>query len=173
MPKQMTAEQKLTYMTETPLPRLVLSLSVPTIVSMLITSFYNMADTYFVGLIGSASASGAVGVAFPLMAIMQAVGFMFGHGSGNHMARVLGAGDAADARRMASTGFFSAFFVGLAIMALGLLAADPLAYALGSTPTIAPYAKAYLGYLMPGAPFLIASQCSTTSCASRAAPFTP
>ena len=157
MPKQMTAEQKLTYMTETPLPRLVLLLSVPTIVSMLITSFYNMADTYFVGLIGSASASGAVGVAFPLMAIMQAVGFMFGHGSGNHMARVLGAGDAADARKMASTGFFSAFFVGLAIMALGLLAADPLAYALGSTPTIAPYAKAYLGYLMPGAPFLIAS----------------
>ena len=157
MPKQMTAEQKLTYMTETPLPRLVLSLSVPTIVSMLITSFYNMADTYFVGLIGSASASGAVGVAFPLMAIMQAVGFMFGHGSGNHMARVLGAGDAADARKMAATGFFSAFFVGLAIMTIGLLAAEPLAYALGSTPTIAPYAMEYLGYLMPGAPFLIAS----------------
>ena len=66
---------------------------------------------------------------------------MFGHGSGNHMARVLGAGDAEDARRMASTGFFSAFCVGLAIMALGLLGADPLAYALGSTPTIAPYAK--------------------------------
>ena len=146
MPKQMTAEQKLTYMTETPLPRLVLSLSVPTIVSMLITSFYNMADTYFVGLIGSASASGAVGVAFPLMAIMQAVGFMFGHGSGNHMARVLGAGDAADARKMAATGFFSAFFVGLAIMTIGLLAAEPLAYAME-----------YLGYLMPGAPFLIAS----------------
>lgn len=157
MPKQMTAEQKLTYMTETPLPRLVLSLSVPTIVSMLITSFYNMADTYFVGLIGSASASGAVGVAFPLMAIMQAVGFMFGHGSGNHMARELGAGDAADARKMAATGFFSAFFVGLAIMTIGLLAAEPLAYALGSTPTIAPYAMEYLGYLMPGAPFLIAS----------------
>lgn len=124
---------------------------------MLITSFYNMADTYFVGLIGSASASGAVGVAFPLMAIMQAVGFMFGHGSGNHMARVLGAGDAADARKMAATGFFSAFFVGLAIMTIGLLAAEPLAYALGSTPTIAPYAMEYLGYLMPGAPFLIAS----------------
>ena len=157
MPKQMTAEQKLTYMTETPLPRLVLSLSVPTIVSMLITSFYNMADTYFVGLIGSASASGAVGVALPLMAIMQAVGFMFGHGSGNHMARVLGAGDAEDAHRMASTGFFSAFFTGVAIMALGLAALEPLVYALGATPTIAPYAEEYLGYLMPGTPFLIAS----------------
>jgi len=96
MAKTMTAEQKLKYMTETPLSRLILSLSVPTIISMLISSFYNMADTYFVGLIGSASASGAVGVVFPLMSIMQAVGFMFGHGSGNHMSRAL------DARRMRS-----------------------------------------------------------------------
>lgn len=157
MPRQMNAEEKLTYMTQQPLGRLVFSLAVPTIVSMLITSFYNMADTYFVGLIDSASASGAVGVVFPLMAIMQAVGFMFGHGSGNHMSRVLGAGDAEDAQRMASTGFFSAFFAGLVIMALGLLLAEPLVYALGSTPTIAPYARQYLMYLMPGAPFLIAS----------------
>ena len=103
MPKQMTAEQKLIRMTQTPLPRLIVSLSVPTVISMLITSFYNMADTYFVGLIGSASASGAVGVIAPLMAIMQAVGFMFGHGSGNHMSRVLGAGKTEDAERMAAT----------------------------------------------------------------------
>lgn len=157
MSKQMTAEQKLRYMTVTPLPKLVFSLAVPTIISMLITSFYNMADTYFVGLIGSASASGAVGVVFPLMAIMQAVGFMFGHGSGNHMSRVLGAGDTQDARRMAATGFVSAFAAGLVIMAVGLLAAEPLVYALGSTDTIAPYARQYVRLLMPGAPFLVAS----------------
>ena len=157
MPKQMTAEQKLRRMTETPLPRLVFSLAAPTIVSMLITSFYNMADTYFVGLIGSASASGAVGVVFPLMAIMQAVGFMFGHGSGNHMSRVLGAGDTQDAQRMAATGFVSAFTAGLVIMAVGLLAVKPLVYALGATPTIAPYAQQYVRLLMPGAPFLVAS----------------
>lgn len=157
MPKQMTSEEKLAYMTETPLPRLVFTLAVPTIISMLITSFYNMADTYFVGMIGSASATGAVGVVFPLMAIMQAVGFMFGHGSGNHMSRVLGAGDTEDAERMAATGFFSAFIAGLVIMLLGLLLAGPLVYALGSTETIAPYAREYVGYLMPGAPFLVAS----------------
>jgi len=157
MAKNMTAEQKLKYMTETPLARLILTLSVPTIISMLITSFYNMADTFFVGLIGSASASGAVGVVFPLMAIMQAVGFMFGHGSGNHMSRALGAGRTKDAEEMASTGFFSAFAVGLLLMATGLLFSGKLVYLLGSTPTIAPYAQEYILYLMPGVPFLISS----------------
>lgn len=157
MAKQMTPEQKLIYMTQTPLPRLVLSLSVPTVISMLITSFYNMADTYFVGLIGSASASGAVGVVFPLMSIMQAVGFMFGHGSGNHMSRALGAGRTEDAQRMASTGFVTAFIAGLIIMLTGLLATEPLVYLLGSTVTIAPYAQEYIRCLMPGVPFLVSS----------------
>ena len=85
-------------MTETPIPKLILSLAAPTILSMLITSIYNLADTFFVGQI-STSASGAVGIVSSLMAIIQALGFMFGHGSGNHMARVLGAGDAEDARQ--------------------------------------------------------------------------
>ena len=157
MPKTMTAEQKLKYMTETPLSKLILSLSVPTIISMLISSFYNMADTYFVGLIGSASASGAVGVVFPLMAIMQAVGFMFGHGSGNHMSRALGAGRTEDAQAMAATGFVSAFIAGLIIMVAGLTAARPLVFLLGSTETIAPYAQQYIYCLMPGVPSLISS----------------
>lgn len=157
MAKTMTAEEKLKYMTETPLPRLILSLSIPTIISMLISSFYNMADTYFVGRIGSASASGAVGVVFPLMSIMQAVGFMFGHGSGNHMSRALGAGRTEDAQTMAATGFVSAFIAGLLIMTVGLTASRPLVYLLGSTPTIAPYAQQYIRFLMPGVPFLISS----------------
>lgn len=157
MPKQMTAEEKLSYMTETPLGKLVGALSVPTIISMLITSFYSMADTYFVGQIGSTSATGAIGVVFPLMAIMQAVGFMFGHGSGNHMSRALGAGDTDGAQRMAATGFISAFLAGLIIMLVGFAAAEPLAYWLGATPTIAPYAQAYIRCLMPGTPFLIAA----------------
>ncbi len=157
MPKTMNAEEKLRYMTQTPLTKLILSLSVPTVISMLITSFYNMADTYFVGLIGSASASGAVGVIAPMMAIMQAVGFMFGHGSGNHMSRALGAGQTDDAQRMAATGFVSAFIAGLLIMLAGLLFSEPLVFLLGSTDTIAPYAREYLLYLMPGVPFLVSS----------------
>ena len=107
MPKPLTAEQKLAQMTQTPLTKLILKLSVPTVISMLITSFYNMADTYFVGQIGSASASGAVGVIASLMAIMQAVGFMFGHGSGNYMSRMLGAGKTQDAEKASGGHFFS------------------------------------------------------------------
>ena len=68
-------------MTETPIPKLILSLAAPTILSMLITSIYNLADTFFVGQI-STSASGAVGIVSSLMAIIQALGFMLGHGSG-------------------------------------------------------------------------------------------
>ena len=105
MNRALSPEAKLLRMTETPIPRLVLSLSAPTIVSMLISSLYNMADTYYVGLIGNHSATAAVGVCLPLMAILQAFGFMFGHGSGNYISRALGAQDHENAQRMASTGF--------------------------------------------------------------------
>ncbi|MBE5795045.1 MAG: MATE family efflux transporter [Clostridiales bacterium] len=143
-------------MTETPLPKLVIQLATPAVVSMLISSLYNMADTYFVGQIGSASATGAVGVILPVMSLMQAMGFMFGHGSGNHMSRALGAGRVEDAKKMAATGFFSAFLAGLIIMAVGLLFPAQLCDLLGATETILPYAVEYLRYLMPGAPFLVA-----------------
>lgn len=120
-----TQEEKLTRMTESPLPGLIFSLAVPTIVSMLISALYNMADTYFVGLIGNASATGAIGVVFPLMSLMQAIAFMFGHGSGNHMSRSLGAGDVDDAEKYASTGFFSALGAGVLLMVIGLVWTDP------------------------------------------------
>jgi len=152
----MNHAEKLRYMTETPLPKLVIQLATPAVVSMLISSLYNMADTYFVGQIGSASATGAVGVILPVMSLMQAMGFMFGHGSGNHMSRALGAGRVEDAKKMAATGFFSAFLAGLIIMAVGLLFPAQLCDLLGATETILPYAVEYLRYLMPGAPFLVA-----------------
>ena len=107
----MNHAEKLRYMTETPLPKLVLQLATPAVVSMLISSLYNMADTYFVGQIGSASATGAVGVVFPIMSLMQAVGFMFGHGSGNHMSRALGAGQVDDASRWRRPASFLRFWL--------------------------------------------------------------
>ena len=153
----LTQEEKLVRMTESPLPGLIFSLAVPTIVSMLISALYNMADTYFVGLIGNASATGAIGVVFPLMSLMQAIAFMFGHGSGNHMSRSLGAGDVDDAEKYASTGFFSAMGAGVLLMVIGLVWTDPIVRLLGATETIAPYARNYVRYLMPGTPFLICS----------------
>ena len=116
-----------------------------------------MADTYFVGLIGNPSATAAVGVCFPLMAVLQAVGFMFGHGSGNYISRALGAQDQENATRMASTGFFLALLCGVGITVLGIALLQPLVWVLGSTPTIAPFARGYAFYILLGSPWLVAS----------------
>lgn len=143
-------------MTQAPIPGLVCKMAVPTIISMLVTSFYNMADTFFVGRIGT-SASAAVGVVFSLMAVIQACGFFFGHGSGNFISRALGAHDESDAERMAATGFFSALIAGALIAVMGLIFLDPLAVLLGSTDTILPYAKDYMKWILIGAPWMMAS----------------
>ena len=149
-------QDKFTYMTTAPIPKLVTSLAVPTIISMLITAFYNIADTYFVGKINT-QATAAVGIAFSVMAIIQALGFFFGHGSGNYISRKLGAKDTRSAEKMASTGFFCSLIVGVFVMLLGLLFITPLSKALGSTPTILPYTEKYLGIVLLGAPFMAAS----------------
>lgn len=152
----MDQEQKIDHMTTAPVERLVLELAAPSIMSMLVTSFYNMADTYFVSRINTESTA-AVGVVFSLMAILQAVGFFFGHGSGNYISRCLGHKDFEKARHMASTGVVLAFLSGIVVAVLGLLFRDTLALALGSTPTILPYARDYLTYILLGAPFITTS----------------
>ena len=131
-------------------------MALPAIVSMLISSFYNMADTYLWGRI-STEATAAVGVVFPLMSIIQALGFTFGHGSGNYISRALGHGDVEHARKMATTGFVSAFIAGAVFGVLGLLFLDPLVQILGATPTIAPYARDYALYILIGTPFMASS----------------
>ncbi|GFI61506.1 multidrug export protein MepA [Clostridiales bacterium] len=149
-------DAKFKKMTEEPVDKLILEMAVPTIASMLITSIYNMADTYFVGRIGT-SATGAVGVIFPLMTLIQAVGFLFGHGSGNFISRQLGARELKECEKMASTGFIWSIMGGLIIAVFGLLFGTSLARALGATETILPYASAYLHYILFGAPIMTAS----------------
>jgi putative MATE family efflux protein len=143
-------------MTETPVPKLIILLGIPTTISMLVTNIYNMADTYFVGKLGT-SASGAVGIVFGLMAIIQAFGFMFGHGAGSIISRRLGAKDVESASRFASTSFASALVVGIGILVLGLLFLEPLVRLLGSTDTILPYAKTYAAFILLAAPFMACS----------------
>lgn len=155
MSRAMSQEQKFEMMTETPIPGLIGRLAVPTIISMLITSFYNMADTFFVGKIGT-SATAAVGVVFPVMAIIQALGFFCGHGSGNSISRHLGSKDIQSARELAATGFFLAFALGILLMVLGLIFLDPLSHLLGSTETIFPYTRDYLRFILLGAPYMTA-----------------
>lgn len=144
-------------MTETPVKRLIIKLSVPTVISMLITMIYNMADTYFVSKI-SVSASGATGIVFSLMAIFQAFGFMYGQGAGSNISRRLGAKDVEAAKQFCSTAFFLAVVTSVLISIVSILFLDRLMIAMGSTPTILPYSRAYGMYI------LIAGPAMTTSC---------
>lgn len=151
----MSQEETYRMMTQAPISGLIGKLAVPTIISMLVTSFYNMADTFFVGRIGT-SATAAVGVAFPVMAVIQALGFFCGHGSGNSISRNLGAQKNEAAEELAATGFFGGLFLGLLVLVFGLLFLTPLSRILGSTDTILPYTKEYLGIILIGAPWMTA-----------------
>ena len=143
-------------MTRTPVSRLVITLSIPTIISMLITNIYNLVDTAFVGQLGN-SASGAVGIVFGFMAVLQAVGFMFGNGAGSIIARLLGAKSGEQASKVASTAFFSSLLFGALVSVGCLFMLKPLAMLLGSTETIAPFAETYIRYILIAAPFITAS----------------
>ena len=149
----MSQDEKYRMMTEAPVPGLIGRLAVPTIISMLVTSFYNMADTFFVGRIGT-SATAAVGVAFPVMAVIQALGFFCGHGSGNSISRKLGAQKNDAAEELAATGFFGGLLLGVLVLIFGLLFLTPLSRILGSTDTILPYTKEYLRIILVGAPWM-------------------
>lgn len=147
------ASSQYNRMTEESIPRLIVRLSIPTILSMLVTNIYNLVDTAFVGQLGT-SESAAVGIVFGFMSILQAVGFMFGQGAGSITARLLGARDDRNASRVASTGIVCSVLLGAIIS----LAAFPLHHwiilTLGSTETIYPHARSYLLTILFAAPFM-------------------
>lgn len=143
-------------MTETPVHKLITSLAIPTIISMLVSAIYNIADTFFVAKLGT-SASGAVGIVFSLMAIIQAIGFTLGMGSGSLISRLLGAKKNEKANEMASTGFFTAIIFGVLLALFGIINLDALMKALGSSDSILPLAKNYAKYILIAAPVMCAS----------------
>ncbi len=149
-------EKQYIKMTQTPIPKLVATLAIPTTISMLVTSIYNLADTFFVSQL-STSASGAVGIVFSLMTIIQAVGFTLGMGAGSLLARKLGEKDKTAADKYASTSFFTALALGAIISVFGLMFIEPLMSVLGATETILVYAVDYGKYILWGAPVMCAS----------------
>ena len=150
------SERQYKKMTETPVWKLVITLGIPTTISMLITNIYNMADTYFVSTLGKA-AGGAPGIVFSIMAILQAFGFMFGHGAGSHVSRLLGAKDDERAGKFATTSLLLSTASGLIIMTFGLILLEPLMWFLGSNEEILPHAMNYARFIFIGAPALTAS----------------
>ncbi|MCR5574828.1 MAG: MATE family efflux transporter [Bacteroidaceae bacterium] len=149
----MKRQDRYTMLTTGSVPKVISTLAVPTIISMLVTSFYNIADTFFVGQIDTQSTA-AVGVVFSVMFIIQAVGFFFGHGSGNYISRQLGAKNREAASKMAATGFVYSVLFSSLLAVVGLLFLEPISLALGSTPTVLPYTKRYLSIILCGGPFM-------------------
>ena len=144
------------FLTQAPVSRVILTMAVPTIVSMLVTCFYVIVDTYFVGQLNTQSTA-AVGIVFPLMSLIQAIGSFFGHGSGAYMSRELGARRTDNASSMATTGLVYALLTGILIAVVALLFLRPLSLVLGSTATSLPYTEQYMAIILLGTPFQIAS----------------
>ena len=152
----MKKSSKFEQMTTQSVPKLIVRLSVPTIITMLVSAFYNMADTYFVSKINT-SVTAAVGVVFSVMAFLQAIGFFIGQGSGVNISQMLGKKDSKNAESIASTALLTAVGVGIVIAILGLFFSGRMALALGATPTILPYASSYLRVILLGTPFILGS----------------
>ena len=151
------------YMTKTPVPKLILTLAVPTIISMMVTAVYNTADTFFVARVSSdpvtnTAATAAVGLVFTVMALIQALGFFCGHGSGNYLSRMLGAGNTKEANEMASTGFALSLIIGCVFALVGNIFIHPIAAFLGAgaTPLTVEFTIRYMRIILIGAPFMMA-----------------
>ena len=143
-------------MVNTPVWKLITKLAIPTIISMLVTSLYNMADTFFVSQLGT-EASAAVGIVFPIMSIIQACGFTLGMGSGSLVSIRLGQKRNEEASIICSTAFFAAFGVGILITCFGNLFSQALLSFAGADQSVLPFAKDYARYIFWGAPFMCAS----------------
>ena len=154
VPREQTPEEKRREMLERPVQPLILSLAAPSIFANVVSTIYNLADTYFVGQMGITSASAAVGVAFVTMTVIQSVAFFFAQGTGIHMSRCLGAGKTEEASVYVNTGIAATVNIGTLIAIVGHLLLDQLCYVGGATPTILPYARTYIGIILIGAPFI-------------------
>ena len=135
------------FLTQAPVSRVILTMALPTIVSMLVTCFYVIVDTYFVGQLNTQSTA-AVGIVFPLMSLIQAIGSFFGHGSGAYMSRELGARRTDKASSMATTGLVYALLIGILIAVVALLFLRPLSLVLGSTATSLPFTEQYMAIIL-------------------------
>lgn len=148
--------ERFVMMTESPVRQLVMKMAGPTIISMMVTALYNIIDAFFVGHI-STEATAGVGVSFAYMTFINAIGFFFGHGSGNYISTALGAKKYGDAEKMAATGFLSSMGIGTIAAVVGLFFLSPLSRMMGATPDIVPYSNDYLLFILIGTPFMMSS----------------
>ena len=149
-------EDKYNEMTQTAVPRLVVRLAIPSMISMIVTALYNVVDAAFIGRL-STEATAGIGIAFAYMTFIQAIGFFFGHGSGNFISRALGARQYSDAETMAAVGFFTPIIIGALTAVVGLPLLPQLVVLLGAPPDVVPHACNYLRYILLASPFMMSA----------------
>ncbi len=156
MPRFKNPEEKRDFMLTTPIPRLVTSMALPSIAAMIITSLYNLADTFFVSKLGT-SATGAVGVNGSIDTIIMMASSLFAAGSASYTARLLGAGRVQRAREVLSTCYFATVIMGVLVTILGFSFTDPMLRLLGANEEVLPYSREYCSYILLAVPFMTSS----------------
>lgn len=152
----MTLDDKYVEMTEQPVRRLVCRMAVPTIIAMVTSALYNVVDAAFVGRL-STEATAGIGISFAYMTFIQALGFFFGHGSGNHISRALGAKNTRSASIVASVGFFTPLLLGGMAAAICVPNLSSLSRLLGAPSEVVPFANDYLRYIVLATPFMMSA----------------
>lgn len=149
-------KNKYDKMANAPVKGLIASLAVPTIITMLVSAVYNMADSFFVGKIDTTSVA-SIGIVFSVMTLLQAIGFFLGNGSGVLISTMLGEKKKEQAQIYANVAFFTAFFFGIIMALAGLFFSQSLAMLLGATHSTVDSASGYLKYILLGSPFILGS----------------
>jgi Na+-driven multidrug efflux pump len=127
-----------------PIPKAVLTLAIPTMLSMLVTIVYNMADTYFVGQTGDPNQVAAVTLTMPIFFLLMAFGNIFGIGGGSYISRLLGERKIADIKHTSSFAFYGSIALGLIGMVVFLVFMDPILTIAGASPNTIGFASNYL-----------------------------
>lgn len=150
------------YMLTAPIMKLLIKLSIPTILGMLITVIYNITDTFFIGLLGNPMMIAAIGVSFTITSIIQATGFLIGYGSGNYMSKKIGEEDLDEAEETSTLAIALSILIGVIILLFVFLFTERLSVLLigRSSSGILEYTIEYLKIVALGAPFTIFSICA-------------
>lgn len=149
-------EQRSMLMANESIPRLIIKMSVPTIVAFLINSIYSLADTYFVSSLGD-NATAAVTVNSSLDQLIMMCGSMLAVGANSYIARLLGQGNDKKASQVLSTAFFLAFGLGLTLTVFGSIFMTPMVRLLGAKAQYEQYSIDYATYVLLAAPFMASS----------------
>ena len=138
-------------------PKAVATLALPTVLSMLVTIFYNMADTFFVGQTGDPNQVAAVSLTTPVFMLLMAVGNIFGIGGCSYISRMLGEGEKDKVKKISSFCFYGSIIAGLIMMVVFLGGMPVILKLIGCSANTEGYARDYLTYIGLGSVFVVIS----------------